>query len=131
MGRGEAPALDLPRLRAWDLVPLLLTVGLAGAFFLYGLGQMEGRTLVEIQTPAGQFVYPLGIDRALPARGPLGDSLIRIQGRQAWFESSPCQNQLCVQMGHLHAPGQWAACLPNRIFLRLTARREDIDALSQ
>ncbi len=131
MGRGETAVLNLPRMKGWDLIPLLLTLVLAGGLAWMGVRQLEGQPMVEIQTPEGQFVYPMSTDRYFPARGPLGTSVITIRDGQAWFESSPCQNQICVQMGHQHEPGQWAACLPNRIFLRITARREEVDVISQ
>lgn len=131
MGRSQTSRLSLPQIKAWDLVPLMLTLGLALALGWMGLRHLEGQPMVEIQSPEGQFVFPLSSDRYFTARGPLGSSVITIQGGQAWFESSPCQNQICVQMGHQHAPGQWAACLPNQIFLRITARREEVDVISQ
>jgi hypothetical protein len=49
--------------------------------------------------------------------GPMGNTVIEIRSGSAFFSSSPCQNQTCVASGVIHLPGQWAACLPNRVML--------------
>lgn len=37
------------------------------------------------------------------------------------FEESDCPHQLCIQSGKLNRPGQFAACLPNGILLKIVA----------
>jgi len=123
--------MNVPQLKGWDLFPMLLTLGVGLGTVAYGYWQMRGTPRLEIQTPEGQFVFPMNVDRYFEARGPLGTSLIKIENGQAWFESSPCQNKICIQMGHQHHVGQWAACLPNRILVRITANQEDVDAITQ
>lgn len=127
MGGSQGPL----GLKPWDLLPLFLAVALSVSLSVTAWERMEGETLVEIRSEEGTFVFPMHQDRYFSARGPLGNTVIRIQGEEAWFESSPCPNQLCIQAGHQHRPGQWAACLPNRVFLRILSRRTEVDALAQ
>ncbi|MBN2557781.1 MAG: NusG domain II-containing protein [Clostridia bacterium] len=36
------------------------------------------------------------------------------------FEESDCPDQICVHTGRISAPGQFAACLPNGITMKIT-----------
>jgi hypothetical protein len=65
----------------------------------------------------GEWVFPLDAAETVSVSGPLGNTVIEIRGGSAFFAFSPCQNQTCVAAGSIHLPGQWAACLPNRVML--------------
>lgn len=41
------------------------------------------------------------------------------------FENSNCMDKTCVKMGKLHLTGESAACLPNRILLKVVSVDED------
>lgn len=43
------------------------------------------------------------------------------------FEQSDCPEKLCIRAGRLHLPGQFAACLPNGLILKIVALEEDED----
>jgi hypothetical protein len=52
--------------------------------------------------------------------------LIKIEdGAIAFFESD-CPDQVCVHSGFLRRPGQWAACLPNRVLVTILGDGDDI-----
>jgi hypothetical protein len=57
------------------------------------------------------------MEETVNVNGPLGNTVIRIHGNQAWIDSSPCKNKICVAMGHVKSNGDWVACLPNNVFL--------------
>lgn len=48
---------------------------------------------------------------------------VHIEAGMAAIVSSDCPDQTCVHMGELHAAGDAAACLPNRVVLRLEGDR--------
>jgi hypothetical protein len=101
-------------------VSILLALGLTGfsAFEVYV--KPGDTTRVVISGSSGrEWVFPLNADEMVAVPGPLGDTRVRIQNRRAWVESSPCTNQVCVAAGQVHNPGDWAACLPNAVFLRI------------
>lgn len=60
-------------------------------------------------------------DRRLQVQGPLGEELIQIANRQVFVVSSPCPNKICILQGKISRPGQWIACLPNKVFIRIEA----------
>ena len=47
------------------------------------------------------------------------DTIVVISGGKAFVEDSPCPDKLCVHMPAISKPGQWIACMPNRVFLRV------------
>jgi hypothetical protein len=47
-----------------------------------------------------------------------------IRDGSAWVVSSQCPNQICVRQGKISRPGQWIACLPNDIFIRISGQTD-------
>jgi hypothetical protein len=86
---------------------------------------------VEIQSgDAPSRVVTLSPDRQFEAPGPLGESRIETRDGQARFVSSPCTGKVCIHTGWLEQPGEVAACLPNRISIRMLGRNPAFDALN-
>ena len=105
-------------------IPVILAACLltAAAFYsAYGPAASAGRggaaVQVTLRGEGGSWVYPLDAEEKVEVPGPLGNTVIRIHGNEAWVESSPCANQSCVAAGRIKKPGQWTACLPNNVFL--------------
>ena len=95
-------------------IPLL---GLVIASFFGAYSDTGGRSMVNLKGEGGEWVFPLDAVEMVSVSGPLGDTVIEINGSTARVVSSPCLNQTCIAAGALHAPGQWTACLPNRVML--------------
>lgn len=107
------------RLKFLDLVIALAAAGAIAfsAASVYGPG--KGQADVAIKGRDGEWVYPLSADRDITVAGPLGDTLIEIRGKSARITDSPCPNKTCIAAGAIAKPGQWLACLPNRVFVRI------------
>ena len=74
--------------------------------------------------------FPLNTEEEVIVPGPIGDTMIRISGGRAAILSSPCSGQTCVAAGEIRGNGQWAACLPNKVFLLVEGTNGDVDAAS-
>ncbi len=85
----------------------------------------SGAPVAVITGQGGEWVYPLAGDRTLNIAGPLGDTVVRISGKKVFVEDSPCRNKVCIAMGAISRAGQWVACLPNRVFVRVEGKTED------
>ena len=72
---------------------------------------------VIIRGPDKTWIYPLNADEKVTVTGSLGETVVEIRQGRAAIVYSPCSGQTCVAAGGLHKNGQWAACLPNRVFL--------------
>jgi hypothetical protein len=95
-------------------IPLL---GVVIASFFGAYSDAGGRSTVNLKGEGGEWVFPLDAVETMSVSGPLGDTVVEISGSSARIVSSPCLNKTCIAAGTLHVPGQWAACLPNRVML--------------
>lgn len=116
----------MPKLKLLDYIIPALSAGMAifCAVAVYGGG--IGTSLVYIQSEAGEEVYPLDEGRTVGVEGPIGTTFVEIdEGGSAAVVESPCPNDLCVHTGELIHRGDWAACMPNKVFVRIDGGPED------
>jgi len=116
-------------LRPFDFciaVPLLGVV--IASFFIAYSGARGGA--IQVKGEGGEWVFPADTVETLVVSGPLGNTLIEINGATARITASPCLNQTCVAAGAIRSPGQWSACLPNRVMLYIGEGKieNDVDA---
>ena len=107
-----------------DIVIILLFLGLTGFSVFAAYLKPQKTVRVLIQGAYETWIFPLDTEETIPVRGPLGLTVVRIHENRAWVESSPCDNQTCVGMGHVRYQGAWAACLPNNVFLLIEGNDE-------
>lgn len=69
-------------------------------------------------------------DQVLRINGPLGDSVVEVQGGRVRFRDSPCRGKQCVHSGWLNRAGDFAACLPNRVSVTLIGTAARYDAVN-
>ncbi len=88
---------------------------------LFSIGTKKaGDLYVIIDAPTGKYIYPLSKNITAEIPGKLGISKIKIYNNTAKFIDSPCKNKLCIKAGPLKKTSDWAACLPNQIFVRIS-----------
>ncbi len=112
-----------------DYLVFLVAIGVVVGFSLYSIDQSGPGASVEVQTDDGLFLYSLAQDSTHDFSGPIGQSAIEIVDGKVRFVYSPCRDQICVAAGHLDASGQWAACLPNRIFVTVVGNTQGTDGV--
>jgi len=79
-----------------------------------------------------QWIYPLDAETTVRVPGPLGETVVEIADGAVRVISSPCPEKICIKTGAISKPGQWIACLPNRVFISIRGKRsEQPDAISQ
>ena len=112
------------RVKPIDYIIIVLFLAAAGFSLFYAVQHKEGKARLIVSDGKREWVYPLDTDRDIEARGVLGISRICIQNGQALFLDSPCDNRICVQSFPLSRNGDWAACLPNQIFIHVEGADE-------
>lgn len=123
----------LKSLRPLDLVPLAAFV--AAIWFCMSLlfSQGTSRQVLVVHSPEGRFAYSMDRDTRVEIKGNLGSSWIVIKDGCAWFESSPCDNKICVETGKITMERQWAACMPNGVMIHIEGKSkkhtQDLDAV--
>ena len=106
-------------IKPFDLVIITLVFLLTGfsAYFVYM--KPQDSIQVFIRGASHSWVFPVNAEKTITVPGPLGNTVVKIHGNQAWVESSPCENQICVARGRLTKAWDFAACLPNNVLLRI------------
>jgi len=104
-------------LKPFDFGVVFSALGVVAALFFLTYSGASGSGTVNVLGKNGLWVFPINAAETLVVSGPLGDTVVEISGGAARVASSPCMNQTCVSAGRIHSPGQWTACLPNRVML--------------
>ena len=122
------------KLRVMDFVFVAAVAGVIVFLFLRlgrNLDDSKKRLLVQ-SSAGGEYVFPLDRDGLYNVAGLHGDSVIEVLDGKARFKDSPCPNKTCVQQGFISLPGEWAACLPNDVFIMVqgSAKKGSVDAVA-
>jgi hypothetical protein len=117
---------ELP-LKPYDFLVFLVAAAVIAAFSQLAFSHGGVPTVVEIRSDQDDRVYSLTEDRVIAVAGPLGDTIVEIRDGAVRFVESPCRDKICIAAGFLNETGQWAACLPNRVFVTVSGDRPDKD----
>jgi hypothetical protein len=73
---------------------------------------------------------PLAKNQIIPVEGRLGVTHVEILDGRAHIHSSPCQNKVCIKSGFIQSTDRVAACLPNRVVLKVQSNSiRGVDAI--
>ena len=106
-------------LRKTDIIILALFLLVTAFSFLSLKSDKKPEHLLSITSGNKEYVYSLKKAQTVKIQGALGVSTIVIQDGKAFFAASPCDNKTCIHMGAVRNENDWAACLPNDIFIRI------------
>ena len=83
----------------------------------------QSRLFAEISQDGQRLLYALDEEQSIVLRNDEGNQVMRleIQGEQIRVTESNCPLQYCVLRGPIKDTGQWIACLPNRVFIRVVS----------
>lgn len=120
------------KVKPLDILIIAVSLAVTAAAFLAAYKSSKGRAQLLIQAPYGTYAYDMTQDRTIDVDGELGVSRIQIAGGKARFLESPCRNKICIQCAPISKSGEWIACLPNGVFIRVEADSADtVDAVAQ
>ena len=122
----------LPVLKLLDILVIALAAALTAGIGAFVYSGNRSSSHVIIKGPDKTWIYPLNSELEMDVSGSLGETRVVIHNRKAAIISSPCTGQTCIAAGALQKNGQWAACLPNRVFVLVEGddRGESVDAAS-
>ena len=73
---------------------------------------------------------PLSENRIVHVTGPIGETEVEIKDGKARVLKSPCNRKLCIKSGYIQYADRFAACLPNRVIVRVLGSTDrGIDAV--
>jgi len=109
-------------LKPWDVAIILIALCLTGFSVFTTYVKPKNILEVKIEGPNQKWIFPMDAEETVNVRGPLGTTVVRIHEKQVWVESSPCENKICVNAGHLRDDGEFAACLPNKVVIMIEGK---------
>lgn len=119
-------------IRILDAV-IILAVAAVAVFMGFRIyGNRTGSVHLIVEAPGGSWIYKLDTDRTVTIPGAAGDTVIRIADRKARITESACPNKTCVAAAPISKKGEWNACLPNKVIIRIagdTAGADELDAM--
>jgi hypothetical protein len=112
---------------------ILIACLLALNIFLFaqmGLGNRAGSwVVIEVENKEVERL-PLSQNRIVHISGPIGETEVEIKDGKARVRKSPCNRKLCIKSGYIQYADRFAACLPNRVVVRvLGGEHRGIDAV--
>ena len=113
------------KLKLFDGIALVFSLTVFLLFFFYGRSLSRDEGYLLIQHSEGESLYSMAETRDIVIEGPVGESVIHIEDGHAAFVHSDCNDQLCVHMGDIEHSGEWAACLPNKVFIMIEGGPDD------
>ena len=110
----------------------MLAITLCGVSIVLATSNSGTNAVLSVNTPDGEFLYQMNQDQTLQLQGLEGISVIQIQQGKAFFSESPCPNKTCIATAAISNNGEWAACLPNGIFISIQQKSEspEIDIIA-
>ena len=119
------------RFKPLDALAFLFSAAVLIGVSLTVYGRNAEPRMVQITGRDAVLLYPLSQDRIVEVEGPLGKTLVRIKDATVKVIDSPCPDKLCIHMGEIQRAGNWIACLPNQVFVRIMGKEEEsLDAQS-
>ncbi len=114
------------------LIAVLLLLSVVGFAVVSHYSFTGKHAVVEVD---GSRVLELSLnqDVTTTVTGPLGETVIIVEGGSAQIADSPCPNHYCVRMGRIRHRGEIAVCVPNRVIVTITggSDRDSFDGVTQ
>lgn len=127
--KGQPAPLARARFRGLGVLPLdVLIVALATtALIILSISVYGGPSAATLSVSAegSEWIYPLSEDRIIEVPGLIGVTRIAIHNGAAHIEDSPCANKTCIASAPISRTGEWAACLPNGVFILIEGSEDD------
>lgn len=115
-------------LKPADIIILGFAVVVVGAAVCFPLQKEndDGFLFVEVEAAANadgkktyRAVYPLSADTTFFVNGAEGPIEMAVKDGAVYIVSSPCDNKICESAAPIHRRGEWIACIPGRVVIRI------------
>jgi len=100
------------------MIGSVLIINLLCIPFIFALQKEGTDIIVEVNNKfAGN--YSIENEQLIQAEGKLGITEIEIKNKKVRIIQSPCSQKLCVKMGWIGNSRKIAACIPNKVVVRV------------
>lgn len=99
-------------------------------FASWGVGFSKGDWVVVTVNQKETIRLPLDQDQKTHVKGPIGLTEIEVKNGHARIIRSPCKNKVCIKSGYIRYADRLAACIPNRVVIRIVGKsNRGVDAV--
>ena len=99
-------------------------------FASWGVSFSKGDWVVVTVNQTESIRLPLDQDQKTHVKGPLGLTEIEVKNGRARIIRSPCKNKVCIKSGYIRYADRLAACIPNRVVIRIVGKNHrGVDAV--
>ena len=99
-------------------------------FASWGVGFSKGDWVVVTVNQKETIRLPLDQDQKTHVKGPIGLTEIEVKNGHVSIIRSPCKNKVCIKSGYIRYADRLAACIPNRVVIRIVGKsHRGIDAV--
>jgi hypothetical protein len=114
-----------------DVVLIISALTVSGIWFFSMFVRAEPGAIVEIHDSTGLYqVIGLDEDATISVPGPLGVSVIKIEGGGVFMFSSPCPGKVCINTGEIRYAGEGIVCIPNKVYAVIRDGKTQPDAIT-
>lgn len=111
-------------MKLFDYLALAAALTLTAFSFVLAFSHNGESLEVLIEAEGRQWIYPIDSVLTLELHGPVGHTVVSIDGGLVRVTESDCSEQICVQAGAIKNSGQWIACMPNRVFITVRGKKD-------
>ena len=119
------------RITVGDKILIVSLFVLNGWLFMnWGIGFSKGDWVVVEVNQNEVARLALAIDQTTQVKGPLGLTKVEVKKGRARIIRSPCKNKVCIKSGYIRYADRLAACIPNRVVVRIVGEtHRGVDAV--
>ena len=112
--------------RIWDVLLLAIILALVGAALFFFFGADKGGS-AEIYVNGEKYMtVSLSKDRVIE----LDDLTVVVKNGAVHVEKANCKDKICEQTGAISKKGQTIVCAPNRVVIRITGKKGEVEAIT-
>ncbi|NLM00684.1 MAG: NusG domain II-containing protein [Treponema sp.] len=118
--------------KPFDLLFVFFSLCVVLLSIVFAVEKDKGQKLLVVESPKGKYVFSLEKNGLYEIEGAIGKTIVGIEDGKVYVVESCCPNGTCVSAGKIEKSGQWIACLPNKVVIRLEGSKdEEVDVLAR
>ncbi len=122
------------KLKWGDFLIFFVIASIIALMFYQSVPKNESESLNAQIIKDGELLYEVRLNDITEQKEYIldeGDVVIVAEQGKIRFLESDCPNQICVYTGWIYRANQIAACLPNRILVKIVGAQEEVDVVVQ
>jgi hypothetical protein len=122
------------KLKWGDFLVFIVIASAIAGMLLLSAPKSKDTELTALIIQDGEVLYEIdlsGVDGQKEYLLDGGDVIIEAEAGRIRFVESDCPNQICVHTGWISRANQIAACIPNRILIKIVGGYNEVDVVVQ